>query len=377
MQAKFTSLSIVLSVLFVSQLVGAIPKIDCSLVRCAAVECPLGQTAQIKPGTCCPTCVPCGANLVDSADDYISVTQPGKCCPTCVPPPDCSAVQCLACPEDTVAITVPGQCCPTCKPKPNCKDVLCLDCEDENRSENRSKSSDLNSLQQRNHPHTYAKACRAEPPTRRQGRRSLPTPGYLPLTYWNWSLSASRWYLSLLVDVWESDCHMGMRGKRDKWKKQPPACMLGHRKSLCDTAPITTPILSPCIEQDMVPTAEPMEDPRETVLSGATGQRSLRAASGPRVFHRRGGRTKGVDIQEQHSSSVARYGQDAMKLRRLLYRAAPDPPKNLDDDFWGDRSAAETRIAWLTLSPMWIRCYVAVWRSRPSALGVRYEVMLH
>ncbi|KAJ7804055.1 hypothetical protein B0H14DRAFT_2612799 [Mycena olivaceomarginata] len=241
MQAKFASLSIVLSVLFVSQLVGAIPKIDCSLVRCAAVECPLGQTAQIKPGTCCPTCVPCGkvncpliacgivgANLVDSADDYISVTQPGKCCPTCVPPPDCSAVQCLACPEDTVAITVPGQCCPTCKPKPNCKDVLCLDCEDENRSENRSKSSDLNSLQQRNHPHTYAKACRAEPPTRRQGRRSLPTPGYLQnLTYWNWSLSASRWYLSLLVDVWESDCHMGMRGKRDKMEETAPGMYAG------------------------------------------------------------------------------------------------------------------------------------------------------
>jgi hypothetical protein len=38
MQAKFASLSVVLSVLFVSQLVGAVPKIDCSLVRCAAVE---------------------------------------------------------------------------------------------------------------------------------------------------------------------------------------------------------------------------------------------------------------------------------------------------------------------------------------------------
>ncbi|KAJ7636175.1 hypothetical protein B0H17DRAFT_503408 [Mycena rosella] len=100
MQAKFVSLSVVLSALFISQLVGAVPKIDCSLVRCAVVKCPLGQTSQIKPGTCCPTCRPC----------------------------DCSAVQCLACPDNTVAITVPGQCCPTCKPKPDCTNVLCLEC---------------------------------------------------------------------------------------------------------------------------------------------------------------------------------------------------------------------------------------------------------
>ncbi|KAJ7711625.1 hypothetical protein B0H16DRAFT_1816465 [Mycena metata] len=60
MQPKFASLSVVLSALFASQLVGAIPNVDCSLVRCAAVKCPLGQTSQIKPGTCCLTCVPCG-----------------------------------------------------------------------------------------------------------------------------------------------------------------------------------------------------------------------------------------------------------------------------------------------------------------------------
>ncbi|KAF8206091.1 hypothetical protein K438DRAFT_2092412 [Mycena galopus ATCC 62051] len=131
MQAKFASLSVVLSALFVSQIVGAVPNVDCSLVRCAAVKCPLGQTSQIKPGTCCPTCVPCGkvnCPLIRCAPDYISVTQPGDCCPTCVPRPDCSAVQCLACPKNTIAITVPGQCCPTCKPKPDCTDVLCLDC---------------------------------------------------------------------------------------------------------------------------------------------------------------------------------------------------------------------------------------------------------
>ncbi|KAJ6585782.1 hypothetical protein B0H19DRAFT_1059971 [Mycena capillaripes] len=61
MQAKFAFLSVVLSALFVSQLVVAVPgMVDCSTVRCASVKCPLGQTAQIKPGTCCPTCVPCG-----------------------------------------------------------------------------------------------------------------------------------------------------------------------------------------------------------------------------------------------------------------------------------------------------------------------------
>ncbi|KAJ6564188.1 hypothetical protein B0H19DRAFT_1140511 [Mycena capillaripes] len=130
MQAKLATLSVVLSALFVSQLVGAVPKkVDCSLVRCAAPECPLGQRAQIKPGACCATCVPCGivnCPLIACAGD--SIIKPGECCPTCVPPPDCSAVQCLACPDDTVAVTVPGQCCPSCKPKPDCTDVLCFDC---------------------------------------------------------------------------------------------------------------------------------------------------------------------------------------------------------------------------------------------------------
>ncbi|KAJ6558756.1 hypothetical protein DFH09DRAFT_1162444 [Mycena vulgaris] len=131
MQAKFAFLSVVLSALFVSQSVGAVPNVDCSLVRCAAVECPLGQTARIKPGTCCPTCLPCGkvsCPLIACADDSIPVTQPGKCCPTCVSPPDCSAVQCLACPDNTIAVTVAGQCCPTCKPKPDCTDAICVDC---------------------------------------------------------------------------------------------------------------------------------------------------------------------------------------------------------------------------------------------------------
>ncbi|KAJ6534949.1 hypothetical protein B0H19DRAFT_1323086 [Mycena capillaripes] len=116
MQAKLTPLSVVLYALFVSQLVGALPKnVDCSLVRCAAVECPLGQSAQIKPGACCKTCVPCGI----------------------VP---CPLVSCLANAARLASllqivllfsvspVTVPGQCCPTCKPKPDCKDVLCLDC---------------------------------------------------------------------------------------------------------------------------------------------------------------------------------------------------------------------------------------------------------
>ncbi|KAJ7288609.1 hypothetical protein C8J57DRAFT_1280829 [Mycena rebaudengoi] len=130
MQTKLASLSLILCALFVSESVGAVPrKVDCSLVRCAAPKCPLGQTAQVKPGTCCPTCVPCGkvfCPLIACVGGSIPVTQPGNCCPTCVP--DCSAVQCRACPYDTVAVTVAGQCCPTCKPKPHCKDVQCLDC---------------------------------------------------------------------------------------------------------------------------------------------------------------------------------------------------------------------------------------------------------
>ncbi|KAJ6529178.1 hypothetical protein DFH09DRAFT_1094134 [Mycena vulgaris] len=59
MQVKFASLSLVLSALFASQSVGAVPSVDCSTVRCAAVECPLGQTAQVQSGACCPTCVTC------------------------------------------------------------------------------------------------------------------------------------------------------------------------------------------------------------------------------------------------------------------------------------------------------------------------------
>ncbi|KAJ7829860.1 hypothetical protein B0H14DRAFT_2593729 [Mycena olivaceomarginata] len=105
MQAKFTALSFVLSALFVSQVLGAVPRtVDCSLVRCAAPE---------------------WSNPVHSTAG--SVTLPGNCCPTCVTPPDCSAVQCLACPADTIATTVPGQCCPTCTPKPDCKNVLCVE----------------------------------------------------------------------------------------------------------------------------------------------------------------------------------------------------------------------------------------------------------
>ena len=39
MQVKFASLSVVLSALFVSQVVGAVPsKVNCSVVRCAIVQ---------------------------------------------------------------------------------------------------------------------------------------------------------------------------------------------------------------------------------------------------------------------------------------------------------------------------------------------------
>ncbi|KAJ7842618.1 hypothetical protein B0H13DRAFT_1909751 [Mycena leptocephala] len=108
MPAKFLSLSVVFSALFVSQLVVAIPM---SIALLSAV---LHHHN--------------GANIVNSVAGSTLVTLPGNCCPTCAPPPDCSAVQCLACPDNTVAVTVAGQCCPTCKPKPDCSDVLCVEC---------------------------------------------------------------------------------------------------------------------------------------------------------------------------------------------------------------------------------------------------------
>ncbi|KAJ7687958.1 GMC oxidoreductase-domain-containing protein [Mycena rosella] len=60
MHAKFASLTVLLSGLFTSQAVGAVPKpIDCSKVFCPAPHCPLGKTAEVLPGACCATCVKC------------------------------------------------------------------------------------------------------------------------------------------------------------------------------------------------------------------------------------------------------------------------------------------------------------------------------
>ncbi|KAJ7656584.1 hypothetical protein B0H17DRAFT_373120 [Mycena rosella] len=84
MQAKFTSLSVVLSALFASQLVGAVP---CPILFCPAAVCSLGQTAEVVPGHCCPSCVPCPilpCPLPICADGSTPVTQPGECCPSCV-----------------------------------------------------------------------------------------------------------------------------------------------------------------------------------------------------------------------------------------------------------------------------------------------------
>ncbi|KAF8187922.1 hypothetical protein K438DRAFT_1972616 [Mycena galopus ATCC 62051] len=61
MHAKFASLAVLFSVLFTSQAVGAVPTegINCSEVFCPAARCPLGKTAEVLPGACCPTCVKC------------------------------------------------------------------------------------------------------------------------------------------------------------------------------------------------------------------------------------------------------------------------------------------------------------------------------
>ncbi|KAJ7859395.1 hypothetical protein B0H13DRAFT_2570601 [Mycena leptocephala] len=152
MPAKFLSLSVVFSALFVSQLVVAIPNVDCSLVRCAAPpQCAFDQPAflsgqspradgtnprwrmllNMRPLRCSvlsPFEMVGLLVIAASVAGSTLVTLPGNCCPTCAPPPDCSAVQCLACPDNTVAVTVAGQCCPTCKPKPDCSDVLCVEC---------------------------------------------------------------------------------------------------------------------------------------------------------------------------------------------------------------------------------------------------------
>ncbi|KAF8172392.1 hypothetical protein K438DRAFT_1772749 [Mycena galopus ATCC 62051] len=61
MHAKFASLTVLLSVIFTSQMVGAVPTdIDCSHIDCPATRCPLGETAEVRPGACCPGCVKCG-----------------------------------------------------------------------------------------------------------------------------------------------------------------------------------------------------------------------------------------------------------------------------------------------------------------------------
>ncbi|KAJ7764371.1 hypothetical protein B0H16DRAFT_1454909 [Mycena metata] len=60
MHAKFASLTVLLSVLFTSPAVGAVPQaIDCSKVFCPATRCPLGETAETLAGACCPSCVKC------------------------------------------------------------------------------------------------------------------------------------------------------------------------------------------------------------------------------------------------------------------------------------------------------------------------------
>ncbi|KAJ7024226.1 hypothetical protein C8F04DRAFT_1132224 [Mycena alexandri] len=88
MHAKFTSLTILLSVLLAPKAVGAVPEgIDCYKIVCPPTLCPLGQTAETLPGACCPTCVPCSGIF------------------------NCPLIP--VCPSGTVAGTLPGECCPT------------------------------------------------------------------------------------------------------------------------------------------------------------------------------------------------------------------------------------------------------------------------
>ncbi|KAJ7773887.1 hypothetical protein B0H16DRAFT_1510320 [Mycena metata] len=87
MYTKFTSLTVLLSVLFTSQAVSAAPQaIDCSHLFCPAKHCPPGKTAEVLPGACCPTCVKCSG----ICPDYI-----------------------LNCPPGTVFGILPGECCPS------------------------------------------------------------------------------------------------------------------------------------------------------------------------------------------------------------------------------------------------------------------------
>ncbi|KAJ7903061.1 hypothetical protein B0H13DRAFT_2025962 [Mycena leptocephala] len=90
MHAKFASLAVLLSVLFTSQAVGAVPKaINCSKVFCPATHCPLGKTAEVLPGACCATCVKCSGiwpEFILLWLVFVFGTLPGECRPTsCIP----------------------------------------------------------------------------------------------------------------------------------------------------------------------------------------------------------------------------------------------------------------------------------------------------
>ncbi|KAF8175190.1 hypothetical protein K438DRAFT_1979769 [Mycena galopus ATCC 62051] len=111
--AKFSSFSVLLSALFVSQFVGAVP--NCAPVVCPAIKCPLGETARIQDGTCCPTCVDCGIVFCPAIACPLGQTaevQAGACCPTCV---NCIvACPLIVCADGATPVTQPGDCCPTC-----------------------------------------------------------------------------------------------------------------------------------------------------------------------------------------------------------------------------------------------------------------------
>jgi len=71
----------------------------CASVACEPLSCQDHERPYLRPGACCPRCVPQGQGANDQAQEA----------------QDCSAVQCEACPPDALAEQVAGECCPVCR----------------------------------------------------------------------------------------------------------------------------------------------------------------------------------------------------------------------------------------------------------------------
>ncbi|MCG3174749.1 MAG: hypothetical protein GMKNLPBB_03029 [Myxococcota bacterium] len=122
------------------------PDAHCENVGCPAIGlvCGPGEVEGVKPGECCPSCIPatdggnpckdvaCPDIMPECRPGEVFGTAPGECCPRCLPgdedggQPDvnpCEAVDCPAvepiCKPGEKAGVKPGECCPSCIPSPD------------------------------------------------------------------------------------------------------------------------------------------------------------------------------------------------------------------------------------------------------------------